>query len=73
MARKEYVTAKISIAEWIVHTMRIVYLLNRTYEPYYKWLRKGITYLPLLPEIGDILDAVADMPDQREAWKDVVY
>lgn len=73
MARKDYVTAKISLAEWMVHTMRIVYLLNRTYEPYYKWLRKGITYLPLLPEIGDILDAVADMPDQREAWKDVVY
>lgn len=73
MARQDYVTAKISLAEWMVHTMRIVYLLNRTYEPYYKWLRKGINTLPLLPEVGDMLDAIADMPDQREAWKGIVY
>ncbi len=73
MARQDYVTAKVSLSEWMVHTMRIVYLLNRTYEPYYKWLRKGLLSLSILPEIGDILDAVADMPDQREAWKDVHY
>lgn len=73
MARQDYVTAKISLAEWMVHTMRIVYLLNRTYEPYYKWLRKGMVSLPLLPEVGDMLDAVADMPDQRKAWDGVIY
>ena len=73
MARQDYVTAKISLAEWMVHTMRIVYLLNRTYEPYYKWLRKGMESLPLLPEVGDMLDAVADMPDQRSAWEGVIY
>lgn len=73
MARQDYVTAKISLAEWMVHTMRIVYLLNRTYEPYYKWLRKGMESLPILPEVGDMLDAVADMPDQREAWNHINY
>jgi len=73
MARQDYVTAKIALAEWMKYTMKIVYLLNRTYEPYYKWLRKGLQLLPILPELGDILDAVADMPDQRKAWKEVVY
>ena len=29
--------------------------------------------LPVLPEIGDILTAIGDMPSQREAWKDYHY
>ena len=29
--------------------------------------------MEILPEIGDIMRALADMPDQREAWKDYAY
>lgn len=57
--REEYVASKMSIAMGMEHCMKLVYLLNRTYAPYYKWLRKGLEKLPVLSEIGDILDSIA--------------
>lgn len=57
--REDYVSAKLSIALGMEHCMRLVYLLNRTYAPYYKWLRKGMDNLSRLSQIGDILDTIA--------------
>ena len=68
MIRRDYVTARIVLGEFMKHSMQMVYLLNRTNEPYYKWLRKGMKDLVILPEIGEILDDIADMKDQRNAW-----
>ncbi len=73
MARRDYVTAKISISEGLIHGMALVYLLNRHYAPYYKWMRRGIRNMKILPEIGDIMDAICDMEDQRQAWEGVEY
>lgn len=73
MARKDYVTASICITEFMKHTMKAVYLLNGKYAPYYKWMLKGMNKLSILPEVGDILRALADMPDQREKWEGYEY
>ncbi len=73
MARKDYVTAYICISEFMQHTMKCLFLLNRKYAPYYKWMLEGTKKLEILPEVGDILRAMADMPDQRTAWKDDCY
>ena len=65
--RGETVTAAIALSEFMKHTMAMVYLLNRTYAPFYKWLHKGMQKLAILPEIGDILNALVDFPrgDER--------
>lgn len=65
--RGDKVTAAIALSEFMKHTMAMVYLLNRTYAPFYKWLHKGMNRLPILPEIGDILNALVDFPagDER--------
>lgn len=73
MARKDFVTANICISEFMQHTMKIVYLLNRKYAPYYKWMLKGMKELEILPEVSAVLKALADLPDQRENWKDYSY
>lgn len=73
MGRKDYVTANICIAKFMEHTMQCLYILNRKYAPYYKWLFKGTKDLEILPEVGDIMRALADMPDQRDAWKNYKY
>lgn len=73
MERKDYVTANMCIAKFMEHTMKCIYLLNEKYAPYYKWLLKGIKTLRILPEMGDIMCALADMPDQREVWKNYHY
>lgn len=49
------------------HTMAMVYLLNRAYAPFYKWMHRGMERLAVLPEIRDILNALVDFPagDER--------
>ncbi len=61
MKRDDEVTAGIYLSEFMKHTLRVVYLLNRKYAPYTKWLQKGASTLPILPEITDILRAITDM------------
>lgn len=73
MARGDYVTAQIALSEYMQSMMQLVFLLNRKYAPYYKWQHKAMANLETLPEIGDILTAICDMPSQREAWKDYHY
>lgn len=73
MARGEYVTAQIALAKYMEDMMQLLYLLNRTYTPYYKWMHRGMKEFQILPEVYDILRAVADMPSQRQAWQDYQY
>ena len=73
MARGEYVTAALALSEYMQSIMHVVYLLNRTYAPYYKWQHRMLNGLTILPEIGEALTAICDMPSQRDAWKDYGY
>lgn len=73
MARGDYVTARLALSEYMKNVMDVVFLLNRAYPPYYKWQHSAMARLSILPEVGDILTAICDMEDQREAWKDVKY
>lgn len=61
LERGDKVTAQVALGEFMKHTMSIVYLLNRRYAPFYKWMHKGMEKLPILAVIGDILNAIADM------------
>ncbi len=73
MARKDYVTAEICIAKYMEDTLHCLFLLNDQYAPYYKWLLTGSKSLEILPEVGDMLRALADTKDQRDCWKDFKY
>lgn len=64
--RGETVTAAIALSEFMKHTMSMVYLLNRKYSPFYKWMHRGMQELRILPEIGDILNALVDFPSGDE-------
>lgn len=65
--RGETVTAQIALSEFMKHTMAMVYLLNRKYAPFYKWMHKGMEQLHVLRDIRDVLTALAGMPmgDER--------
>lgn len=60
--RGESVTAAIALSEFMKHTMAMVYLLNRTYAPFYKWLHKGMRKLPILSKIGELLEQLVFFP-----------
>lgn len=77
MARKDYVTARICVAEGMKAAMELCYLLDKVYAPYYKWMRKGMETLgrrSAAPQkIIKLLDGISRLGLQAEAWEDVVY
>lgn len=73
MARKDYVTSEICIAEFMQHTMKSVFLLNKKYAPYYKWMFQGMKQLDILSEVAELLTSLADTEDQRAQWEGYAY
>lgn len=61
-SRGETVTTQIALSEFMKHTMAMVYLLNRKYAPFYKWMHKGMGQLTILRDIRDVLTALSQMP-----------
>lgn len=73
MARQDYVTANICVAQGLKSAMSIIYLLNRRYAPYYKWMRRGIEDLTILKESKELLDEIAVLGCRKQAWEDRRY
>lgn len=44
--RGEHFAARYAETKFCADTMSIIYLLNRTYAPFYKWLHRGLSLLP---------------------------
>ena len=66
LKRGEKVASEIALAGYMEHTMKLVYLINRKYAPYYKWLHRGMAELEKAAVIMDIFNAVYDMPKGDE-------
>ena len=58
--------AQLAMAEFVRAACSAVYLLNRRYAPFYKWMHRGLKDLPVLPEIYGMLNRLAVLPDGRE-------
>ncbi len=70
MARGDLVTARICLGKALDAGMEILYLINKTYAPYYKWRRRGLESFANTAGCRIILDRLAVLPDQSDAWKE---
>ena len=59
--RGERGAAQLAVFEFVKHTISAVYLLNNSYEPFYKWAYRGLLKLPLLGNIGDSLQVMTEL------------
>jgi hypothetical protein len=48
--RKEFVAARMAVAEFTDAACSMIYLLNNRYKPFYKWMHRGLKDLPVLGE-----------------------
>lgn len=71
MKRGERIAAEIALTEFIQEIMQLVYLLNRKYAPYYKWMHRGMQELSSCAEIADMINLFYQIPDPAAAWEDV--
>jgi len=46
--RKEYVAARMALAEFTDSAASMIYLINKRYKPFYKWMHRGLRDLPVL-------------------------
>ncbi len=63
--RKEYVAAQWAESQFIGDAISMVFLLNREYKPFYKWMHRAMKGLPLLGET--IHKTIYDLVTAREA------
>lgn len=68
MARGDFVTARICVSECINAAMKLIYLLNKEYAPYYKWRRKGLEAFDNCKWVAELLDKIAVLPTQLDSW-----
>ena len=73
MARKDDITANLCVAKAMERVMDIVFLLNRTYAPYYKWKRKAMGQLKKLQGVEKLLEKAAMLKNQKAAWNGYSY
>ena len=57
--RGDTVAAQLAIAEFTRAAMSMVYLLNRSYAPYYKWTHRGMKNLEKLPRVAVQLEKLS--------------
>ena len=65
------IAQSLALTEFICESMKLVYLFNRKYAPYKKWMRRGLCGLEKFSEIGDMLDLLYQVPDPAAAWEGV--
>lgn len=64
--RGEAVAAQLALSEFMRAAMSMVYLLNRRYAPFYKWMHRGLRDLPVLPRVYGLLEALCGTDARAE-------
>ena len=71
LRRGDQVAAQLARAEFMRAGMSLVYLLNRRYAPFYKWMHRGLHGLPVLPRAYDQFAQLATAPDGAGAAEQI--
>lgn len=58
LKRSDLITARIILSDFIKNTMELVFLLNKTYAPYYKWTYKKFASLPILSSLSQHFEEI---------------
>lgn len=69
LARGELGAAQLAVFEFVKHAISAIYLLNNRYEPFYKWVYRGMEQLPVLGHIADALQAITELDNTPQNAK----
>ncbi len=75
LAHGETAAAQLAVCEFVKSTSAVLFLLNRRYQPYYKWTFRALRELPklsLLAELLEYLLTTDNSPELAETKYDVI-
>ena len=70
MRRGDVVAARLALDEFVRSTISVVYLLNKTYMPYYKWMFRGMKDFTVLPQVSSLVAELTLTNDTSSAWRE---
>ncbi len=62
--RGEKGAAQLCVFEFVKHTISVIFLINDTYEPFYKWAYKGLRNLKNLSELEPSLVSLTELGNE---------
>ena len=68
MARFDTVAASMALHQFIEATMLNVYLLNKRYAPYYKWMWRGLEGISRLSDVPEMVRQLAETKLDPKNW-----
>ena len=58
-----------ALNEFVINTISMVFLINKRYMPYYKWMHRAMLDLPVLgQEVGGLLKELVENGVSMDAW-----
>ena len=69
MKRGDTVAAMLALDEFVRQAISMIYLLNRRYMPYYKWMFRGMKNFRILPDVSDKIRELLLFGDTGKMWE----
>ena len=66
LAHGETAAAQLAVCEFVKSACESIFLLNRGYQPYYKWTFRALRALPLLSEEAELLEYLLTTDNEPE-------
>lgn len=70
MRRGDAVASRLALDEFIRSAISMMYLLNHTYMPYYKWMFRGMKGFSVLSNVQPLIAELALVGDTSQAWQE---
>ncbi len=68
--RGETGSAQLAVFEFVKHAISVIYLLNNKYEPFYKWVYKGMRQLKILGDLELALVGLTELDNSNQRIKE---
>lgn len=69
IAHGEQGAAQLSLFEFATHTVSVIFALNESYSPFYKWKFRKMRSLPLFGNFADIIEKLITTPNNGQYVK----
>ena len=71
MSRGETAAAQLAVGEFVRAALHAIFLLNRFYQPYYKWTFRALRELPMMADLEPVLEYLLSVgnedPNEKQA------